>query len=95
MACEEEMKERAPKRRAEHPAEEQSQGEDAELEEQPDIHLGWLHAARGEQDDRGLKQETLEMGHVINVTDGDTDRTEGYAHHKGQGQNSEPRGKTS
>ena len=68
MEFEESNQERGQKRTAEQEPEGQREEKKQEKADRPDMHLGWIHEARGEQESGELRVETLEMGHLLNVT---------------------------
>ena len=69
MDFEDNNQERGQKRTAEQDAEGQRE-ETRPEKDTPDMRLGWIHEARGEQGSEELRVENLEMGHLLNVTEG-------------------------
>ena len=68
MEYDEEEQSRGQKRVATDAPEGEEEG--FEREQGSDMHLGWLHEARGEHDDVGLRKEAWEVGHLLSITDG-------------------------
>ena len=91
MEFEEMKQDRGQQRRAEQDAEGQSEEKKQETQEIPEMHLGWIHEARGEQGSEELRIETLEMGHLLNVTDGIQISKRDMPHNKRKEHNCNPR----